>query len=91
MSVTSCSSSGVLDRLVTCVEQQQGHMTSCGLLEVRPSVTGGGEPADSAPACREVLLQLRRRAQLWPLVEELALLNQLRLCADLLQMALTQG
>ncbi|XP_067097253.1 midasin [Osmerus mordax] len=83
--------SGVLERLVSCVEQQQGHMTSCGLLEVRPSVTGDGQPADSAPACREVLLQLRRRAQLWPLVEELALLNQLRLCADLLQMALTQG
>uniref|UniRef100_A0AAZ3S0A1 Midasin n=1 Tax=Oncorhynchus tshawytscha TaxID=74940 RepID=A0AAZ3S0A1_ONCTS len=41
---------------------------------------------DSAPPCREVLQQLSRRAQLWPLMEELAVLNQLRLSTDLLQL-----
>lgn len=82
---------GVLERLVSCVQQQQGHMTSCGLLEVRSSMHDEGEQGDSAPPCREVLQQLSRRAQLWPLMEELAVLNQLRLSTDLLQLALTQG
>uniref|UniRef100_A0A8C8D189 Midasin n=1 Tax=Oncorhynchus tshawytscha TaxID=74940 RepID=A0A8C8D189_ONCTS len=41
-----------------------------------------------APPCREVLQQLSRRAQLWPLMEELAVLNQLRLSTDLLQLCL---
>ncbi|CAB1342786.1 unnamed protein product [Coregonus sp. 'balchen'] len=83
--------SGVLERLVSCVQQQQGHMTSCGLLEVRSSMHDEGEQENSAPPCREVLQQLSRRAQLWPLMEELAVLNQLRLSTDLLQLALTQG
>ncbi|KAM9551495.1 midasin-like isoform 2-T2 [Salvelinus alpinus] len=83
--------SGVLERLVSCVQQQQDHMTSCGLLEVRPSMHDEGDQGDSAPPCREVLQQLSRRAQLWPLMEELAVLNQLRLSTDLLQLALTQG
>lgn len=83
---------GVLERLVSCVQQQQDHMTSCGLLEVRPSsMHDEGDQGDSAPPCREVLQQLSRRAQLWPLMEELAVLNQLRLSTDLLQLALTQG
>uniref|UniRef100_A0A674DWW2 Midasin n=1 Tax=Salmo trutta TaxID=8032 RepID=A0A674DWW2_SALTR len=66
----------------------KGHMTSCGLLEVRSSMHDEGEQGDSAPPCREVLQQLSRRAQLWPLMEELAVLNQLRLSTDLLQLCL---
>uniref|UniRef100_A0A674E136 Midasin n=1 Tax=Salmo trutta TaxID=8032 RepID=A0A674E136_SALTR len=77
------------ERLVSCVQQQQDHMTSCGLLEVRPSsMHDEGDQGDSAPPCREVLQQLSRRAQLWPLMEELAVLNQLRLSTDLLQTSL---
>ncbi|KAK6297294.1 hypothetical protein J4Q44_G00318770 [Coregonus suidteri] len=83
--------SGVLERLVSCVQQQQDHMTLCGLLEVHSSMHDEGDQGDSAPPCREVLQQLSRRAQLWPLMEELAVLNQLRLSTDLLQLALTQG
>lgn len=38
---------------------------------------------------REQLQQLCRRAQLWPVMEEVAVLNQLRLSTDLLHMALS--
>uniref|UniRef100_A0A674E0K9 Midasin n=1 Tax=Salmo trutta TaxID=8032 RepID=A0A674E0K9_SALTR len=66
------------------VLRSEDHMTSCGLLEVRPSsMHDEGDQGDSAPPCREVLQQLSRRAQLWPLMEELAVLNQLRLSTDL--------
>ncbi|KAM4633655.1 midasin [Polymixia lowei] len=81
--------SGILERLVSCVEQQQSQMSSRGLLEVRP-VSGEEEPG-GAPPTREELQQLSHRAQLWPLMEGLAVLNQLRLSADLLQLALTPG
>uniref|UniRef100_A0A674E141 Midasin n=1 Tax=Salmo trutta TaxID=8032 RepID=A0A674E141_SALTR len=74
--------------LHTKVVSVSGHMTSCGLLEVRSSMHDEGEQGDSAPPCREVLQQLSRRAQLWPLMEELAVLNQLRLSTDLLQLCL---
>ena len=69
-------------------------MTSQGLLEARQGELDdrGGEAAgDDAPPSRELVQQLQRRAQLWPLMEELAVLNQLRLSTDLLQLALTQG
>ncbi|KAM9355690.1 midasin [Pholidichthys leucotaenia] len=83
--------SGVLERLVSVVEQQQCHMTSRGLLQVC-SMSGGEEPAgDRAHLVREELQQLGRRAQLWPLMEELAVLNQLRLSTDLLHLALSPG
>ncbi|TKS75776.1 Midasin MIDAS-containing protein [Collichthys lucidus] len=82
--------SGVLERLVSSVEQQQRQMTSRGLLEVC-SVPEGEEPGDGVHLAREELQQLSRRAQLWPLMEELAVLNQLRLSTDLLHLALSPG
>uniref|UniRef100_A0A665VA47 Midasin n=1 Tax=Echeneis naucrates TaxID=173247 RepID=A0A665VA47_ECHNA len=82
--------SGVLERLVSSVEQQQFQMTSRGLLE-RSSMSEGEDPADRVHLAREELQQLSRRAQLWPLMEELAVLNQLRLSTDLLHLALSPG
>lgn len=82
--------SGVLERLVSSVEQQQCQMNSVGLLEVC-SMTEGQEPADGVHLASEELQQLSRRAQLWPLMEELAVLNQLRLSTDLLHLALSPG
>uniref|UniRef100_A0A3P8RPW4 Midasin n=1 Tax=Amphiprion percula TaxID=161767 RepID=A0A3P8RPW4_AMPPE len=78
----------VLERLVSSVEQQQCSMTSRGLVDVC-SMSEGDEPADGLPLAKEVLQQLGRRAQLWPLMEELAVLNQLRLSTDLLHLALS--
>lgn len=82
--------SGVLERLVSSVEQQQRQMTSRGLLEVCYQ-SEGEEPGDRVHLAREELQQLRRRAQLWPLMEELAVLNQLRLSTDLLHLAFSPG
>uniref|UniRef100_A0A3Q1JQ86 Midasin n=1 Tax=Anabas testudineus TaxID=64144 RepID=A0A3Q1JQ86_ANATE len=82
--------SGVLERLASSVEQQQHQMTSIGLLEVC-SMSEGQEPADGVHLASEELQQLKRRAQLWPLMEELAVLNQLRLSTDLLHLALSPG
>ncbi|XP_051581140.1 midasin isoform X2 [Myxocyprinus asiaticus] len=74
----------VLERLVSCVDQQQGHMASCGLLEDNEEDVG-----ESAAPDREVLLQLARRAQLWPALEQLAVLNQIKVTTDLLYLAVT--
>ncbi|XP_071334594.1 midasin isoform X2 [Trachinotus anak] len=82
--------SGVLERLVSSVEQQQRQMTSRGLLE-SCSMSDGEDPADGVRLAREELQQLGRRAQLWPLMEGLAVLNQLRLSTDLLHLALSPG
>ncbi|XP_068197957.1 midasin isoform X4 [Antennarius striatus] len=82
--------SGVIEKLVSSVEQQQSQMSSKGLLEVLSRPTGDGL-GDGVFLAREELLQLSRRAQLWPLMEELALLNQLRLSTDLLHLALSPG
>uniref|UniRef100_A0A8C4E441 Midasin n=1 Tax=Dicentrarchus labrax TaxID=13489 RepID=A0A8C4E441_DICLA len=76
-----------LDPLLSSVEQQQRQMTSRGLLEFC-SMPEGEEPGDGVHLARDELQQLSRRAQLWPLMEELAVLNQLRLSTDLLHMAL---
>jgi len=65
-------------------------MTSKGLLENR-SLPEGEEPAGRVHMAREELLQLSCRAQLWPLMEELAVLNQLRLSTDLLRLSLSPG
>ncbi|XP_011610045.2 midasin isoform X2 [Takifugu rubripes] len=83
-------SSGVLDRLVSSVEQQQREMTCRGLLDV------GSHPEDQelgvrVQLSRQELQQLRHRVQLWPLMEELAVLNQLRLSNDLLHLAFSPG
>ncbi|XP_077950103.1 midasin isoform X1 [Gasterosteus aculeatus] len=82
--------SGVLERLVLSVEQQQQQMTSRGLLEMC-ALPEGEEPDEGVQLSREELQQLSRRAQLWPLMEELAVLNQLRLSTDLLHLALSPG
>ncbi|KAM6915471.1 midasin [Xenentodon cancila] len=82
--------SGVLEKLVSSVAQQHRHMTSKGLLQVC-STSEGNEPTHGAHMSREDLLQLRHRTQLWPLMEKLAVLNQLRLTADLLYLALSPG
>uniref|UniRef100_A0A3Q3KQB7 Midasin n=1 Tax=Mastacembelus armatus TaxID=205130 RepID=A0A3Q3KQB7_9TELE len=82
--------SGVLEKLVLSVEQQQCQMTSRGLLEVC-SMARDEEPVDRVQLTREEMQQLRSRAQLWPLMEELAVLNQLRLSTDLLHLALSPG
>ena len=73
---------------MSSVEQQQCQMTSRGLVE-GCSMSEGEEPADGVHLAREELQQLSRRAQLWPLMEELAVLNQLRLSTDLLNLALS--
>ncbi|XP_062266826.1 midasin [Platichthys flesus] len=82
--------SGVLDRLVSSVEQQQCQMTFRGLLDFR-SMSDEEEPEVGIQLPRKELQQLSRRAQLWPMMEELAVLNQLRLSTDLLHLALSPG
>lgn len=72
------------------VEQQQNLLTSKGLLEIR-SMSDEEDPAGAAHLSREEVLQLGRRIQLWPITEVLAVLNQLRLSADLLNMATSPG
>lgn len=72
------------------VDQQQRQMTARGLLEVC-SLSDDEEPGDGVCLEPQELRQLRRRAQLWPLMEELAVLNQLRLSTDLLHLAFCPG
>ncbi|TRZ01341.1 hypothetical protein DNTS_001208 [Danionella cerebrum] len=83
-------SSGILERLVNCVDQQQGHMTSCGLLNSNNEHIVEDMGDSDAPG-REVLQQLARRAQLWPALEVLAVLNQMKVTTDLLFLAVTPG
>ncbi|KAJ8409756.1 hypothetical protein AAFF_G00218150 [Aldrovandia affinis] len=79
---------GVLERLVSCVEEQRARMASCGLLETtRHSLGDVDRPSPS----RDVLLKLARQAQLWPLLEELAILNHLRVTTDALRLSLPNG
>lgn len=81
---------GVLDRLVSSVEQQQREMTCRGLLDVC-SHPEDQELGVRAQLSRQELQQLRHRVQLWPLMEQLAVLNQLRLSNDLLHLAFSPG
>ncbi|XP_018599206.2 midasin isoform X2 [Scleropages formosus] len=84
--------SGVFERLGSCVEQQRSHLSSSGLLVAPPAgPSEDGEPGASAMLSRRAQQRLSRRVQLWPLMEELALLNQLKLTVDLLQLPLQQG
>lgn len=77
----------MLERLVLAVEHQWHQMSSRGLVDKgRQESSEGG-----LPPAREELQQLSRTAQLWPLMEELALLNQLRLSTDILHLALSPG
>lgn len=81
---------GVLDRLVSSVEQQQHEMTCRGLLDVC-SHPEDQELGVRVQLSRQELQQLHHRVQLWPLMEELAVLNQLRLSNDLLHLAFSPG
>jgi len=65
-------------------------MASCGLLDSL-SEDNEEEVGDCAAPDREVLLQLARRAQLWPALEELAVLNQMKVTTDLLYLSVTPG
>ncbi|XP_070405869.1 midasin isoform X3 [Nothobranchius furzeri] len=76
---------GVLQELLSAVETQQSLLTSKGLLEVCSRPEEEDEAAGGIPVIRGELLQL------WPLMEELAVLNQLRLTSDLLLQALSPG
>lgn len=69
------------------VEAQQSQMTFQGLLEVC-SMSEEDEAAAGVSMTRGELLQLSHRTRLWPLMEEVAVLNQLRLTADLLLLSL---
>ncbi|XP_035384712.1 midasin isoform X1 [Electrophorus electricus] len=82
-------SAGVMDRLHACVDQQQSHMACCGLLD---SLSEAEEEAagEGATPGREVLLQLARRAQIWPALEVLAVLNQMKVTVDLLHLSVMQ-
>lgn len=79
----------MLESLRTCVDQQRGHMASCGLLDSLSEAENEEEMGDGAGPDRELLLRLARRAQLWPVLEELAILNQMKVTADLLHQSIT--
>ncbi|MEQ2214457.1 hypothetical protein XENOCAPTIV_007948 [Xenoophorus captivus] len=68
-----------------------GTCASCFQLTLRASLcclcTGSG----GVHMSRVELLQLRGKTQLWPLMEGLSVLNQLRLSTDLLHLALSPG
>lgn len=75
---------------MSSVEQQQREMTSRGLLDVC-SRSEDEELQGRVELSTRELQQLSHRVQLWPLMEELAVLNQLRLSNDLLHLAFTPG
>ncbi|XP_053499982.1 midasin [Ictalurus furcatus] len=83
-------STGVLERLRTCVDQQQGYMASFGLLDSVSEAENEEETGYGAGPDRGLLLRLARRAQLWPVLEELAILNQMKVTADLLHQSVTR-
>lgn len=75
---------------MSSVEQQQREMTSRGLLDVCSRSEDEELQVRVELSTRE-LQQLSHRVQLWPLMEELAVLNQLRLSNDLLHLAFSPG
>lgn len=72
------------------VEQQQREMTSRGLFDVCSRSEDEELEGRVELSVRE-LQQLSHRVQLWPLMEELAVLNQLRLSNDLLHLSFSPG
>lgn len=64
-------------------------MASCGLLGSHSEAELEEDMCDGAGPDRELLLRLARRAQLWPVLEELAILNQMKVTADLLHQSVT--
>lgn len=79
----------MLERLRTCVDQQQGQMASCGLLNLLSDAENEEEMDMGAGPDRELLLRLARRAQLWPVLEKLAILSQMKVTADLLHQSVS--
>lgn len=75
---------------MSSVEQQQREMTLRGLLDVC-SHSEYEEPEGRLELSTQELQQLSHRVQLWPLMEKLAVLNQLRLSNDLLHLAFAPG
>lgn len=75
---------------MSSVEQQQHEMTSRGLLNVC-SRSEDEEPEGRLELSTRELQQLSHRVQLWPLMEQLAVLNQLRLSNNLLHLAFSPG
>uniref|UniRef100_A0A3Q2XAQ0 Midasin AAA ATPase 1 n=1 Tax=Hippocampus comes TaxID=109280 RepID=A0A3Q2XAQ0_HIPCM len=82
--------SAILERLVSSVEHQQHQMTSCGLLKTN-SMSQEDGPAEEFPLSQQELQHLSRRAQLWPLMEKVAVLNHLRLSTDFLQLSFSHS
>ncbi|XP_061609171.1 midasin isoform X3 [Phyllopteryx taeniolatus] len=82
--------SAILERLASSVEHLQHQMSSSGLSETRSMYEEAG-PAEGFPPSRQELQHLIRRAQLWPLMEEAAVLNQLRLSTDILQLSFSHS
>uniref|UniRef100_A0A3Q2XAQ5 Midasin AAA ATPase 1 n=1 Tax=Hippocampus comes TaxID=109280 RepID=A0A3Q2XAQ5_HIPCM len=76
--------------LVSSVEHQQHQMTSCGLLKTN-SMSQEDGPAEEFPLSQQELQHLSRRAQLWPLMEKVAVLNHLRLSTDFLQLSFSHS
>lgn len=79
----------MLERLRVCVDQQKGHMASCGLLDSVSEDVNEEDMVGGTGPDRELLQQLARRAQLWPVLEELAILNQMKVTADLLHQSIS--
>lgn len=75
---------------MSSVEQQQREMTARGLLDVC-SHFEEEEPEGRLELSTQELHQLSHRVQLWPLMEALAVLNQLRLSNNLLHLAFSPG
>lgn len=63
-------------------------MASCGLLDSLSEAENEEDMGDGSGPDRELLLRLARRAQLWPVLEELAILNQMKVTADLLHQSI---
>lgn len=64
-------------------------MASCGMLDSPPEAEDEEDMGDCAGPDRELLLRLAHRAQLWPVLEKLAILNQMKVTADLLHQFIT--
>ncbi|XP_061668786.1 midasin isoform X2 [Syngnathoides biaculeatus] len=82
--------SEILERLVSIVEHLQHQMTSSGLSETCSMYNEVG-PAEGFLLPRKELQHLIRRAQFWPLMEKVAVLNQLRLSTDILQLSFSHS
>lgn len=65
-------------------------MASFGLLDSVSEAENEEETGYGAGPDRGLLLRLARRAQLWPVLEELAILNQMKVTADLLHQSVTR-